>query len=81
LDLVDTRMPVVAVTGEAVARGQQQGEMMRDSIAEVIAIYDATFKLSDDEVAKRAAHFEAVTRAWHGELAEERRLAPMSLFG
>jgi isopenicillin-N N-acyltransferase-like protein len=71
LDLVDTRMPVIAVAGDATERGHQQGEMMRDSIAACVAIYDATFKLSDNEVAKRAAHFEAVTRAWHGELATE----------
>jgi len=71
LDLVDTRMPVVAVVGDATARGHQQGEMMRDSIAACIGIYDATFGLSDREVAARAAHFEAVTRAWHNELATE----------
>lgn len=71
LHLVDTRMPHVSVAGDAAARGHQHGEMLRDSIAACIAIYDATFKLSEDEVATRAAHFAAVTRAWHGELATE----------
>lgn len=64
-------MPLVAVTGDAQARGHQHGEMLRDRIAACVAIYDATFKLPDAEVAARAAHFERVTRAWHPELAAE----------
>ncbi|MEM7094018.1 MAG: C45 family peptidase [Actinomycetota bacterium] len=65
------RMPVIRVAGDAGARGRQQGEAMRDSIGRCIEIYDATFQLPDDEVARRAAHFEAVTRAWHPTLAAE----------
>ena len=68
---VQTRMPVVAVAGTAADRGHQHGELLRDAIAECVAIYDGVFKLSDDEVARRSAHFEAVTRAWHPELAAE----------
>lgn len=71
LDLVDTRMPVVAVTGDAKARGNQHGESLRDKIAECIAIYDTTFKLPDAQVALRSGHFEQVTRSWHPELATE----------
>jgi len=66
-----TPMPVLHVTGDAAARGHQHGEALRDSIAECVAIYDGTFKLPGEEVATRAAHFEAVTRAWHGDLAAE----------
>jgi len=64
-------MPVVAVAGDAAARGHQHGEILRTTIAECVAIYDATFKLSDAEVASRAAHFESVTRSWHPALAME----------
>lgn len=70
-ELIATRMPVVAVTGDATSRGRQHGETLRAGIAECIAIYDATFKLTADEVERRAAHFERVTRAWHRDLATE----------
>ena len=70
-DRMHPRMPVVSVSGDAADRGHQQGELMRDGITRCIEIYDATFKLADAEVAARAAHFEAVTRAWHPELAAE----------
>ncbi|MEO1718414.1 MAG: methyl-accepting chemotaxis protein, partial [Planctomycetota bacterium] len=43
----------------------------RDKITRCIEIYDDTFKLADDEVARRAGHFEGVTRAWHPTLAAE----------
>ena len=66
-----TRMPVVAVSGDATDRGNQHGDLLRDAIAECITIYDGVFKLSKDEVVRRAAHFEAVTRGWHPELATE----------
>lgn len=64
-------MPLVEVAGDAAARGHQHGEALRGSIERCIEIYDATFKLADDEVARRAAHFESVTRSWHPELATE----------
>ncbi len=64
-------MPVVSVAGDAAARGHQHGVALRDKITRCIEIYDDTFKLADDEVARRAAHFEGVTRAWHPELAAE----------
>ena len=64
-------MPVVTVIGDAAARGRQHGETLRESIGRCIEIYDATFKLADDEVARRSAHFEAVTRAWQPTLAAE----------
>jgi len=66
-----TPMPLLCVAGDAKVRGQQHGEALADTIAECVAIYDATFKLSDAEVAQRAAHFEEVTRSWHAELADE----------
>jgi len=71
IDLVATRMPQIAVAGDATGRGHQHGETLRDRVAECVAIYDATFKLPEPEVAQRAAHFEAVTRDWHPELATE----------
>jgi len=71
LQAVDTRMPVIAVTGDAASRGHQHGEALRDSIAACLAIYESTFKLSDADVAARAGHFEAVTRAWNPDLASE----------
>lgn len=64
-------MPVVSVAGDARSRGYQHGESLRANIRNCIAIYDATFKLPDAQVAERAAHFEAVTRAWHPDLADE----------
>ena len=64
-------MPRVVVGGDATARGHQHGEQLRDKIGQCIGIYDATFKLAEDEVARRAAHFESVTRAWHPTLADE----------
>lgn len=70
-NLVATRMPVVSVAGDASARGHQHGEALRDHVAAVVAIYDSTFRLPEHEVARRAAHFEQVTRAWNGELAAE----------
>lgn len=67
----DARMPLVKVNGDAAERGRQHGEALRGSIERCIEIYDATFKLADAEVARRAAHFEAVTRSWHPALATE----------
>ena len=64
-------MPVVAVAGSAIARGHQHGETLRAKIGDCIDVYDATFKLSDAQVAERAAPFEGVTRSWHAELATE----------
>lgn len=64
-------MPVVRVSGDARSRGLQHGEALRDTIVTCRSIYDATFKLTDDEVARRSAHFESVTRTWHPELSEE----------
>jgi len=65
------RMPALAVTGDASQRGSHHGEALRDSIAECLAIYDGMFKLAEDEVVTRAAHFEQVSRAWHPDLADE----------
>lgn len=64
-------MPALAVTGDASQRGSHHGEALRDSIAECLAIYDGMFKLAEDEVVTRAAHFEQVSRAWHPDLADE----------
>lgn len=64
-------MPVVSVGGDAVARGHQHGESLRQAIASCVGIYDNTFQLSEAAIIDRASHFAGVTRAWHSELADE----------
>lgn len=64
-------MLTLPVAGTAAEIGAQHGETLRDRITECVELYRGVFGLDDDELDRRSAHFEGVTRAWSPALADE----------
>lgn len=64
-------IPHVILAGDASERGYAHGRVRRREIEQAIDIYAAIFGLPEAEVAKAAAHFAAVTRAFDPDLVAE----------
>lgn len=64
-------MPVLKLSGSPEELGAAHGELLSDRIGECVELYRRVFGLGDDELARRASHFEGVTRAWSPAIAAE----------
>ena len=61
----------VRFAGTPSEMGEQHGSRLTDRIGACVELYRRVFGLDDEELARRAAHFEAVTRDWAPDLAAE----------
>ena len=50
----------IELSGTAHQRGLAHGEQMRSEIAETLVYYKTLFRLSDDIILERAAHFKNI---------------------
>ena len=51
------QFPLLTITGNALTRGRQHGEILREEIAQSINFYHSIFKLRDEEIFRHARFF------------------------
>ncbi len=64
-------MRQVSFSGTPAEIGEQHGSTLTERVGSCVELYRRVFGLGDDELGRRAAHFEQVTRDWAPDLAAE----------